>query len=72
MNILIALPIFLVLITIVGTLVQGLVYLAKDDREDRKQMVQTLTIRISLSFVLFALLIIAYLVGWIQPNSPIM
>lgn len=73
MNIMIALPIILVLAFIVGSLVQGMYYLAKDDEQpDKKQLVRVLTVRISLSFLLFALLIIAYMAGWIQPNSSMM
>lgn len=73
MNIMIALPIILVLAFIVGSLVQGMHYLAKDDEQpDKMQLVRVLTVRISLSFLLFALLIIAYMVGWIQPNSSMM
>lgn len=72
MNIMIALPIILVLAFIVGSLVQGMHYLAKNDEQDKKQLVRVLTVRISLSFLLFALLIIAYMVGWIQPNSSMM
>lgn len=72
MNIMIALPIILVLAFIVGSLVQGMYYLAKNDEQDKKQLVRVLTVRISLSFLLFALLIIAYMVGWIQPNSSMM
>lgn len=72
MNIMIALPIILVLAFIVGSLVQGMHYLAKNDEQDKKQLVRVLTVRISLSFLLFALLIIAYMAGWIQPNSSMM
>jgi len=73
MDIMISLPITLVLIVIVGSLFQGMYYLAKDDgKGDKMQLVRALTVRISLSFLLFAMLLFAYVSGWIQPNSSIM
>lgn len=73
MNTTAALPIILLLILIVGVLGRAMYHLAKDDGlHDRKQLVRALTLRISLSFMLFAMLIIGYLAGWIQPQSAIM
>ncbi|MCB1762809.1 MAG: twin transmembrane helix small protein [Gammaproteobacteria bacterium] len=66
----IKLPIILVFLLIVASLVQGMYYLSKDNgRQDRSRLVRALTVRISLSFVLFFLLLLSYFVGWIQPHG---
>jgi len=63
-------PIILVFLVIVGSLVQGMYYLSKDNGSQNKvRLVRALTIRISLSFVLFFLLLFSYFVGWIQPHG---
>jgi len=63
-------PIILIFLIIVGSLIQGMYYLSKDSgSQDKVRLVRALTIRISLSFVLFFLLLLSYFVGWIQPHG---
>lgn len=70
MDIFIKLPVILVLIFILGSLFQGMYYLAKDDgKNDKTRVVKALTVRIVLSFVLFSLLILGYLTGLLQPHG---
>lgn len=70
MDIIIKLPVLLVLGFIIFTLAQGMYYLAKDDGEaDKTRVVRALTLRISLFLVLFALLFIGYLTGFIEPHG---
>lgn len=70
MSFMIRVPIILVLLFIVGSLAQGIYYLAKDDTEsDKIQLLRALTVRISVSFLLFGLLIVAYLADCIEPVS---
>ena len=70
MDLVMRLPVILILILIVGSLGQGMYYLAKDDGEgDKTQLVRALTVRISLSLLLFFLLMVAYMAGWITPNA---
>ena len=70
MDIFIKLPVILVLLLIVGSLFQGMYYLAKDDgKRDKTRVVRALTVRIALSFVLFSMLIVGYLTGVLQPHA---
>jgi TRAP-type C4-dicarboxylate transport system permease large subunit len=46
----------------------GLYYLTRDGQES-KRMVKALTWRISISLVIFVLLLVAFALGWITPNS---
>ncbi len=70
MDIIVKLPVLLVLGFIVFSLGQGMYYLAKDDGdEDQTRVVRSLTIRIALSLILFALLILGYLFGFLQPHG---
>ena len=70
MDIMIKLPVILILVFIVGALARSMYCLAKDDGEDGKtRVVQALTIRIVLSFLLFGLLVVGYLTGIIQPHG---
>ena len=70
MDIMIKLPVILVLVFILASLFQGMYYLAKDDgRRDRTRVVRALTLRIVLSLLLFAILIIGYLTGLIEPGA---
>jgi hypothetical protein len=70
MDIIVKLPVFLVLGFIVFSLVQGMYFLAKDDGErDKTRVVRALTVRIALSLLLFALLILGYLSGLLQPHG---
>ena len=70
MDIIMKLPVLLVLGFIVFSLGEGMYFLAKDDgAADKTRVVKALTIRITLSLVLFAMLIIGYLTGFIQPHG---
>ena len=70
MDIMIKLPVILVLVLILASLFQGMYYLAKDDgHRDRTRVVRALTLRIVLSLLLFAILIIGYLTGLIEPGA---
>jgi hypothetical protein len=70
MDIIMKLPVLLVLGFIVFTLGQGMYFLAKDDGEaDKTRVVRALTVRITLSLILFGLLILGYLFGLLQPHG---
>ncbi len=70
MDIIIKLPVLLVLGFIVFSLGQGMYYLAKDDGdEDQTRVVRALTIRITLSLVVFGLLILGHFFGLLQPHG---
>ncbi len=70
MDILMKLPILLILISIVAALGRAMYCLAKDDGDNSgDRLVKVLTLRIALSFLLFALLIGGYLLGIIQPHG---
>ena len=60
--------IILTLIAIVISLGSGLFFLLTD-KGDSKRMVNSLTVRISLSVLLFILLFIAWSMGLIQPHD---
>lgn len=60
--------IILVLVAIVASLFSGM-YFMIHDRGRSTRNVKALSIRIGLSLLLFALLIIAYLTGIISPNQ---
>ncbi|MDJ0807672.1 MAG: twin transmembrane helix small protein [Gammaproteobacteria bacterium] len=70
MDLMLKIPVVLVLVIIVFSLFEGMYYLAKDDgSRDKTRVVRALTVRIVLSFVLFSILMAAYLMGWIEPNT---
>jgi len=58
----------LFLIFIVGSLFSGLYYLVKD-KGASERTVRALTLRISLSVILFILLMIGYATGLLQPHG---
>ena len=58
----------LFLLGILGSLGSALVYLFRDS-DDSRRTVRALTIRISLSVAFFVLLLTAYFLGYVQPNS---
>jgi len=60
--------IILVLIAILGSLFSGMYFMLKD-RGRSTRNIKALSIRIGLSLLLFALLIVAYLTGIIHPNA---
>lgn len=55
----------LMLIAIVASLGSALVFVYRDRGQGKKRAVKALTLRVSLSFVLFLLLMVAYRLGWI-------
>lgn len=56
------------LVAIVLSLGSALVHLMRDKGESKK-MARALTIRAGLSVLLFVLLMVAWWLGWIQPNA---
>jgi hypothetical protein len=70
MDIIVKLPVLLVLGFIVFSLAEGMYYLAKDDGEaDKTRVVRALTVRITLSLILFGLLILGYFFGLLTPHG---
>ena len=57
-----------VLVAIVASLGSGLYFMLKD-KGGSKRMVNSLTVRISLSVALFVLLFVAWYLGLIQPHA---
>jgi branched-subunit amino acid transport protein AzlD len=55
-------------ILIIASLASALVFLMKDKGKSNRT-VQALAMRVGLSITLFALLLIAYKLGWIQPTG---
>jgi hypothetical protein len=53
---------------IIASLAFGLFHMLRD-KGDSKRMVRALTVRISLSVLLFILLLVAYQTGLIQPHG---
>jgi hypothetical protein len=60
--------IILVLLVIIGSLFSGLFYLVRD-KGTSERTVRALTVRISLSVLLFVLLMIGYATGVLQPHG---
>jgi hypothetical protein len=58
----------LVLLTIIGSLFSGLFFLIRD-KGASDRTVRALTVRISLSVLLFVLLMIGYATGLLQPHG---
>jgi hypothetical protein len=56
------------LLLIVASLASGVIFLAKDNGKTLR-VVQSLTIRVALSFTLIMLLLIGYFSGAIQPHA---
>jgi len=64
------LPVLIVLGFIVFSLFEGMYFLAKDDGDVNKtRVVKALTIRIVLSLTLFALLVLGYFAGILEPHG---
>lgn len=66
------LVVVLMLVAIVYNLGAALFSLSRSNRDhvrDSRKMVRSLTWRISLSVALFALLFLAWYLGWVQPHS---
>ena len=60
--------IILIFLAIVGSLASGLVYLVKD-KGQTDRTVKALTVRIALSVALFALLLVMFSMGLIDPHG---
>ena len=60
--------IVLVLFIIIGSLFSGLFYLIRD-KGTSERTVRALTVRISLSVLLFILLMVGYATGLLQPHG---
>jgi hypothetical protein len=60
--------VILFLLIIVGSLFSGLFYLIKD-KGSSERTVRALTVRISLSVLLFILLMLGYATGLLQPHG---
>jgi hypothetical protein len=60
--------IIVILFVIIGSLFSGLFYLVKD-RGTSERTVRALTVRISLSVLLFLLLLLGYATGVLQPHG---
>jgi cytochrome bd-type quinol oxidase subunit 2 len=58
----------LLLLVIVYTLISSFFFMVRDKGEGTRT-VRRLTWRVGLSLLLFALLYIAFLAGWVQPGS---
>jgi hypothetical protein len=58
----------LILFTIIGSLFSGLFFLIRD-KGTSDRTVRALTVRISLSVLLFVLLMIGYATGLLQPHG---
>jgi F0F1-type ATP synthase membrane subunit a len=58
----------LFLFVIIGSLFSGLFYLVKD-KGTSERTVRALTVRISLSVLLFVLLMLGYATGLVQPHG---
>jgi len=61
--------IVIALIAILIALTTGLIQLVRD-KGNSTRVVKSLSIRIILSLALFAFLIFAFIMGWIQPQVP--
>jgi len=60
--------IVILLLLVIASLAAGMFSLIKD-RNKTERTVKFLTIRIALSVSLFILLIVSFLMGWIQPHG---
>jgi len=58
----------LALVIIVASLASGLFHLSRGRPEDSAKLARALTIRITVSLLLFALLMLAWYLGLIQPH----
>lgn len=57
------------LVSILASLGSALWFLIRGDQTNSKNLVKSLTIRISLSLILFFLLILAFSLGWVRPHG---
>ncbi|WP_440996412.1 twin transmembrane helix small protein [Arhodomonas sp. SL1] len=68
MTLLIKAGIVITLLAIIASLGSGLFFLVQDRSQSRRTL-NALTVRISLSVVLFALILLALFTGVLQPNA---
>jgi hypothetical protein len=68
MDFAIRITILITLFVIVASLGSGLFYLIRDRGESRRTL-NALTVRITLSIILFVLILVGFLTGVIAPNS---
>lgn len=61
--------VILVLLAVIFSLGQALVYIFRDQGRERERGVRALTRRVALSFALVALLLIGNQLGWISPRG---
>ncbi|HXY76487.1 MAG TPA: DUF2909 domain-containing protein [Steroidobacteraceae bacterium] len=69
MRALIWLLVFLCLAAVITSLGVGLFHLSRAGADDSRKLVRALTIRITVSLVLFALLMLAWYFGLIRPHE---
>ena len=70
MDMIIKVPMFILLGLIILSLGQAMFYLGRDDGDvDRTRMVRALTVRITLSLILFGLLMAGYYFGMVQHSG---
>ena len=69
MTVIIKVIIVLFFISIFFSLGSALYYMVRGNKGDSTRIVKALTWRIGLSIVLFLLLMIAYMMGWITPHQ---
>ena len=60
--------IVLLLVAVVASLFSGLYFVYKDKGQSNRAVI-SLTVRIALSLVVFALLVVSYLMGWIPQRG---
>ena len=65
---LVSLVALLCLVAIIASLGSALFHLSRGTEEDSKKLARALTVRIALSLVLFALLMLAWYFGFITPH----
>jgi cytochrome bd-type quinol oxidase subunit 2 len=65
---LVALVALLCLVAIIASLGSALFHLSRGTEEDSRKLARALTVRIALSLVLFALLMLAWYFGFITPH----
>ena len=56
------------LLAIIGTLFSSVFFLVKDE-SSKKRTLRLLKIRVALSITLVGFVVLAYLMGWIQPHA---
>ena len=60
--------IFVLVLAVIASLFSGLYFVYKDKGNSNRAVI-SLTIRIGLSLLIFAILIVSYLMGWVGPRG---